>query len=182
MDIDSPLSVNDYPCVIYKLTCSKTGKIYYGSTKNSLNYRASKGYHRCTCKDFVDYKKEVIEFVENIDNLLEREAYYIANYPCVNRTLPIYDHQRRLEKDRNNVCKKLYDIRNRKKIVEEKRFYCSLCDLSFQAKSKLTRHNNGYRHKLKNECFIKYGNSWKEHYYEDNKKRYERDRKLRKEK
>ncbi len=53
MDIDSHLAVNDYPCIIYKLTCSKTHRVYFGSTKYSLNYRASKGWYKCSCNAFI---------------------------------------------------------------------------------------------------------------------------------
>lgn len=65
----------------------------------------------------------------------------------------------------------------RKKIIEEKRHYCSLCNIAFQAPKRLIRHQEGYRHKLKQQSFEKYGDSWKEHYHNDNKKRYNEIRK-----
>ena len=43
-----------------------------------------------------------------------------------------------------------YDLTMKTK-MREKKFYCELCDLCFQAPSKLTRHKEGYRHKLKYE-------------------------------
>lgn len=176
MDIDTPLNVNDYPCVVYKLTCEKTNKVYYGSTKHSLNHRASKGWYNCSCKDFINMKKEVIYFVENEDELLEKENYYIINFNCVNKNDAIASIERQKERNRSNKNTKECSKKWRITVTNEKRFYCSLCDISFQAKSKLKRHQDGFRHKLKNESFLKYGENWKQFYLEDNKNRYNKNR------
>ena len=176
MDIDTPLHVNDYPCVVYKLTCGKTNKVYYGSTKNSLNHRASKGWYNCSCKDFINMKKEVIYFVENENELLEKENYYILNFHCVNKNDAIANIERQKERNRNNKHSKEVNKLWRKRVVEEERWKCNLCDLCFQSNKKLERHNNGVRHKLKNESFLKYGEDWKTYYYKDNKDRYNKNR------
>ena len=152
---------------VYKLTCSKTNEIYYGSTKMTLEERKSKGWYKCSCKDFINPKMECIEKVENLDELEIRENHYIMNNECVNKNMAYTDAQ----------YKKLQTKKYRAKIFEEKRFECKLCKICFQAPKKLERHNNGYRHKLKNESFLKYGEDWEKHYLEDNKKRYNQNRK-----
>jgi len=65
-----------------------------------------------------------------------------------------------------------------KKIVEEKRFYCNICNFAARSKGKLKRHQDGYRHQLKYQSFLKYGDDWKKYYLIDNKKRYNMNRKL----
>lgn len=78
---------------IYKIICSETNRIYYGSTTQKLNHRLNdhkakrKNPDRCMTKDFVEPK---IYLVENVDcdnkkDLFIRENYYIDNFECVNR-------------------------------------------------------------------------------------------------
>ena len=153
---------------VYKLTCSETNRNYYGSTKMTLEQRKSKGWYKCSCKDFINPKMECIEMVDNLDELEMRENYYIMNNECVNKNLAYSDTQ----------YKKLQKKKYRAKIIEEKRHECNLCKLCFQSQKKLERHNNGYRHKLKNESYLKYGEDWEKHYLEDNKKRYSENRKF----
>ena len=157
--------------IVYKLTC-ETGKVYYGSTKHNIEYRKDKRWYKCACKDFINPK---IEVVEECENYLEREDYYINNYECINTNRAIGLTKEEYRKDnyeKNKERNNNYTINYRKKIVEEKKFYCELCDLCFQAPSKLTRHKEGKRHKLKYESYLKYGDNWKEHYLKDNSKRY----------
>lgn len=72
---------------IYKLICSKTSKVYYGSSFNIK--RHYKGWYKCSCKDFVKPIYEIIETLENTtkDELLLRENYYICNNECVNNNV-----------------------------------------------------------------------------------------------
>ena len=158
--------------IIYKLTC-KTGRIYYGSSTLTLQQRASKGWYKCACKDFDIEKMEVIEEIEGDDKqlLLERESYYIENYECVNKqTAKLTPEYKKLLYEKWYIKEKesgrLYErvAKSRDKIREEKRFNCNLCNLTFQSDKKLTRHEEGYRHKLKEECYRELGEDWREHY------------------
>ena len=159
---------------VYKLTCGETGKVYYGSTKNTIEMRKSKGWYYCSCRDFVNPTIECVEKVADLNNLLTREDYWIRNNECVNKCGAIfnkkeYDIKYRLE---NKVNKKEYDKLYRQKIRDEKKYDCKLCDFSFTSPMKLNRHLNGYRCKLKHKSYEKHGENWKEHYLNDNKKRY----------
>ena len=108
---------------VYKITCD-TGKIYYGSTKSSLERRKGRGYITCSCKDFINPKIELVEKVDNLDNLYERELYYIRNYECVNisgkLTIEQYKENQRkyaAEKRKNN----LIEIREYEKMKARER-------------------------------------------------------------
>ena len=82
--------------IIYKISCNVTGKVYYGSTKSSLNMRLNN--HRsdkntCKSKEVLEngnYKVEVVEKLENSTKKFrnERERFYIENNNCVNKYLP----------------------------------------------------------------------------------------------
>tara|TARA_R110000822_G_scaffold105584_1_gene233432 strand:- start:6 stop:521 length:516 start_codon:yes stop_codon:yes gene_type:complete len=166
---------------IYKLTCAETGKNYYGSTGNDIKRRKGSGWYKCACKDFVNAKLEVLEYIEDKEERLKKENYYITNFDCVNIDRAIGLTQKEYNKlsyIKNGERQKEPNKEYRKKIVEEKKHYCSLCENAFQSPKKLTRHIEGYRHKLKQESFDKYGDSWKEHYLEDNKKKYNEKRKM----
>jgi len=162
--------------LVYKLTCD-SGKVYYGSTKDTLENRAKKGWYNCSCRHFYNSKMEVVEFVSNHCDLLKREAYYISNFDCVNKTLPYTE----------GVKNPQYNKKYRKKILDSRKYTCSLCSKSnasdkclvFESKHKLNRHLNGSRHQAKQASFKKYGKDWKKYYLNDNKKRYYNERKIR---
>lgn len=166
---------------VYKLTCSETKQIYYGSTKMTLKERKNKGWYKCSCKDFINPLMECIEVVDNLEELEMRENHYIMNNECVNKQVAFLNEKYKKIRDKKwrdmnrDHIKETLEL-NRKKIINEKRFECQLCNLCFQAPGKLERHKNGYRHKLKNESFIKYGEEWEKYYLEDNKKRYNANR------
>ncbi len=161
---------------VYKLTCSATNKIYYGSTKNSIETRRAKGHKYCSCGDFVTPKLELVEKVDDLSKLYERELYYIKNFECVNKNGKGGYFKTKEEIEETKKDRKEKQKQYNKKIKEEKRFYCKLCEFAFHSSKKLIRHEEGFRHKLKNESFLKYGETWKEHYLIDNKERYERTR------
>tara|TARA_R110000803_G_C11819327_1_gene301733 strand:+ start:110 stop:604 length:495 start_codon:yes stop_codon:yes gene_type:complete len=155
--------------IVYKLTC-ETGLVYYGSTKHNLEYRKDKGWYKCSCKDFINKKMEVIEECENYK---EREDFYIRNNECVNKNNVIRteeDDKKMFEKRKEQ--KKIDDKVYQQKVYDEKRFYCDLCNVICSNKYHFNKHNEGYRHKLKYESYLKYGEDWKKHYLFDNKKRY----------
>lgn len=80
---------------VYKLTCSETNKVYYGATKNTPEQRKSKGHNKCTCKDFVNPTIEIVEKCNSIEEMYEREKYFIQNFDCVNRMGKIIDKKAR---------------------------------------------------------------------------------------
>ena len=157
---------------VYKLTCAETGKVYFGSTGHDINHRRSKGWYHCTCKDFINPKMEVLEHIEDTTERLNKELEYIQNNDCVNKSGKGLD-----KSPEAKARKKEADTLYAKRIIEEKKFYCDLCQFAFPCLGKLNKHYNSYRHKLRLESFEKYGDKWKEHYLQDNKKRYNENRK-----
>ncbi len=162
---------------IYKLICSKTGHIYYGSSsKKTLKERKSKGWYLCSCKDFVNPEMIKLEDVCE-ENRLERENYYIKNNDCVNKNDAILSLEKiKKWKQKNKERKKQMDNLYKKKIKDSKKFYCNLCDFAYITQKKLDRHIKGYRHKLKYESYLKYGDDWEKYYKNDNKIRYNENR------
>ena len=152
---------------IYKLVCSATNNIYYGKTKNSIETRLSKGHYNCTSSDFVNPTIHLVEKCE-IKNMADRELYYINNFPCVN----ISGKGNETPDRTKYIKKKLIQQKWLIKIRESKKWHCSLCNVSFPTKLRQTVHENGYRHKLKNECYKKYGENWINHYKKDNQQKY----------
>ena len=160
---------------VYKKTCGKTGRIYYGSTGNDIKIREEKGHYKCSCGDFVNAKMEVLEYIEDKQLRYERELYYIRNFECVNISGKGRDPEYR-EKNKEKINESIH--KNRKRIYEEKLHDCTLCDITFLSNQKLKRHIDGYRHKLKYQSFLKYGDDWREHYLDDNKKKYNETRRI----
>ena len=158
---------------VYRLTCSVTGLVYYGSTKKELKVRKNKGWYKCSCKDFVNPIMECVEKVDNIDNLLIREDYWIRNNECVNANNAILNKEK-IKQNRidHKEKKKEYDKNYIKIIINSKKFHCEMCDLTFVSPGKLNRHLNGYRHKLKEKAKELYGENWKDQYEEFKRKRY----------
>jgi hypothetical protein len=89
---------------IYKITCNDTGDVYYGSTKKHLlstrkaehkadvkRYDEGKKPRKCACYDIVKNNNFKIEIVEEapLENLKQREKYYIENFKCININNPL---------------------------------------------------------------------------------------------
>ena len=89
---------------VYKLTCN--GLVYYGSTcqplaKRYTEHKAKAGkyaHNSSRYSSIVLFQQEghtpTIELVEQVQcskhsDLLARERYYIENYPCVNKRIPL---------------------------------------------------------------------------------------------
>ena len=89
---------------VYKLTDGE--KVYYGSTIETLNSRLSK--HRCVASNNCVSKYfnrdnltiELVEEVEDEEQLLIREKYYIQNNECFNRRNPFMTITERKEQKR----------------------------------------------------------------------------------
>jgi len=131
--------------IVYKLTCS-SGRVYYGSSSFTLKERKRKGWKTCSCKDFDIIKMEVIEEVEDKEKALERESYYIENFPCVNKKTakPSKKWKNKCERERKNK----YEREWSEKIKKEKKYYCDICKLALTGKSKLTLHRESKNHKF----------------------------------
>lgn len=85
---------------IYKLTCSETGDIYYGSTTQTLQQRLWKHKshdNNCVSKKFINPTIEElcqVEFIEGDKTpLLAKEKEYIVNNKCVNLVVPLRTRQ-----------------------------------------------------------------------------------------
>lgn len=150
---------------VYKLVCSETNKVYYGATSHTIKHRKDKGHYHCSCRDFINPTISIVEKCNSIEEMYERELYYIKNFECVNRLGKGISEQ-------TKINKKISCINFKNKVRDEKRHYCKLCDIAFDTPKKLQRHIDGYRHQLKQKSFDKYGESWKEHYLKDNQERY----------
>ena len=105
---------------IYKMTCELTNKIYIGSTTQNLKYRLShhKTKHNSTMsKSFINPKIELIEdFPCNSKNELHlKEAEYIRNLNCVNRSIP---------------------LRTQKEWIEDNKEYCQIRQQNYYKKNK----------------------------------------------
>ena len=107
---------------IYKLICSETGKLYIGSTIQTLQQRLWKHRsksNRCVSRDFINPTIELIESIEYTDyeKLLWRERFHIDTEECINKLIPISTKEEKKTKDRE------YDIKNKDKIKERKQKY-----------------------------------------------------------
>ena len=129
---------------IYKLTC-ETGKVYYGATKHAVKHRKSKGHYKCSCKDFINPKIEIVEKIDEIENLFIREKWYIQNNDCVNINGSIAD-----KKKYNREAMKKWRTENPEKYKEIYARYsapikCDLCDA-------ITSKKHIRRHQKSNKC------------------------------
>ena len=78
---------------IYKLVCSETGNIYYGSTIKTLKHRLKKHKAKnntCSSKSFIN---PTIHLIKNYpcnskQELRDEEAKYIKDLECVNINIP----------------------------------------------------------------------------------------------
>jgi len=111
------------------------GEVYFGSTTKQYlsqrmdshrnNYKSYKnGYKSLLCGSFILFDKYGIEnckivLLENViaeskDQLTAREAYYIRNYKCVNKYIPLRKVKEYMEE---------YYTKNREKLVKNKKEY-----------------------------------------------------------
>jgi hypothetical protein len=127
---------------IYIIRSKLTDDIYYGSTKEPLKSRFSK--HKSQYKafnrdgsqnylasfDILKYADACIELVEEIEfedkkELLEREAFYIKNNPCVNRIIPKQTWKERYEKNKDHIdaVAKEYRQTHKEELKEKRKVY-----------------------------------------------------------
>ena len=126
---------------IYKIVCNVTGKIYIGSTIETLARRLTG--HRATYKHFKEGKGKYItsfqiieqgEFdivlIENCpceskEELLRRERYFIESLECVNKQHPTRTTKEYIQDniDKIRERRKQYCLDNIEKITERKKQY-----------------------------------------------------------
>ena len=127
---------------VYKKTC-ETGLIYYGSTKHDIKVRKSKGHYNCACKDFINPKMEVIEYIEDDKLRYERELYYIRNFPCVNIIGKGFDRNEWYKTNKDKL--KANRLRSEEKCKVWVKFPCEIC-------GKLTNKKHIKRHQQSKKC------------------------------
>ncbi len=125
---------------IYKITNGELD--YYGSTTKKLNERLSG--HKYNIKNSPNisvnkvmsngnYTIELIEELEceNINELRQREKYYIENFDCVNKTIPAQTRKEVNKRYRNNNKDKIKDYYNEViKIQRRTQFkFCECCNV-----------------------------------------------------
>tara|TARA_R110000803_G_scaffold180443_2_gene242868 strand:+ start:651 stop:1076 length:426 start_codon:yes stop_codon:yes gene_type:complete len=99
-------------------------KVYYGSTTQDLRRRLTT--HKTDTKNECETRHfnkdnmtiELLEEVEDAEQLLWRERYYIENNECVNKRLPIMTEEERI-KLRKTRCNEYYKI-NKETINQRK--------------------------------------------------------------
>jgi hypothetical protein len=119
---------------IYKLISPHTNEVYYGSTKVSLSNRKSqhktsfkkyqltgKGYYT-SFKLFELGDVEIIlveecKDIENREQLLRRERFFIENNDCINKNIPIQTIEEKKEKE--VITSAIYREKN-KEVIKEK--------------------------------------------------------------
>ncbi len=140
---------------IYKIECGETGRIYIGSTIQTLKQRLCQhkseskygrlesNRNKCATKDFINPSITLIEnySCDTKEKLLMRELYWMQNIECINTVRPI------LSKEERAQANKRYDIKKREKYKEQikerkKKYYEN-------NKEKINRKN---REKITCEC------------------------------
>ena len=124
---------------VYINVCNATGKVYIGSTTQTLSMRlaghrdgykrfANGKYHNVSSFEIIQHNNYDIVLIENIsceskEELHRRERYFIETLVCVNKTIPT-----RTQKEQYQVVKvakveynKKYKEKNKDKIKEHKK-------------------------------------------------------------
>ena len=121
--------------IIYKLS-DANGLIYYGSTQNlyGINYRMDRhktSSNKCNSK-IMDKKTMKIETLEQycFDTydkkfILDREAYYIKNFECINLKIPGQTQKEyyQINKESIRLRQKEYWKQNKEKIYQRTKTY-----------------------------------------------------------
>ena len=160
---------------IYKLYSPSKNMVYYGSTAEKYlsrrlqshlsSYKRYKNntYHYCKSFDVLeceDYKIELVEEIScnNVEQLREREKYYILNNDCINKNIPNRTAKESLKEWRNNNKEhiKEYHENNKEHLKEYYKEYhknygsqkitcecgCEITRGSLSSHKKTTKHIN----------------------------------------
>ncbi len=119
---------------IYKIVCNITGDVYYGSTTCALSRR--KASHKndsngCRSRIIIergDYDIILVESFscDNIEQLQQRERFYIESNECVNRNVPTRTRKEYKEANReyySDYMKKYNEEHRDKKLVNDRLYY-----------------------------------------------------------
>ena len=133
---------------VYGIFCNKNWKVYYGSTKQTINERLSnhkseykrflkgeRGYYYCSSFEIIknnDYRIELLESCFHVPHMIEMETYYFDNFKCVNIYRPGIPGR----------TKKEYYEDNKESIVEKSKEYYQDNKESIGEKKKLYQENN----------------------------------------
>jgi len=120
---------------IYKLTCSESGNVYYGSTTDPL--RRYKQHQRvnntCKSKELINPDIDLLECISIQDRdlfkkeLLTLERKYIENNNCVNKNIPLRTNEERYRdiiKKNPNYQKEQYIKYGGKRRNERTKVFC----------------------------------------------------------
>jgi len=156
---------------VYKITCNKTGQIYYGSTELTVERRleihkkdyksylggTKKGY--CSSYEIIknnDYEIELLEECDDKIHMRDRENFYIDNFSCLNihNAGVLGRTQKEWYKDNRKEilerCKKYgkeYYQANKKKILQKsKETYNCPCGSTDIRKFNKARHETSKKH------------------------------------
>lgn len=137
---------------IYKIDSQiDSDLVYYGKTRQSLkrrfnghvsNFQAPSQARHCSSKQlFSRYGKTnlqitLIEECEDVKTASERESFYISNFPCVNKNLPLRSQEQWFID--NSEYRKAYHKMNDKR-REDKRTAKIICDCGKEISE---RHRN----------------------------------------
>lgn len=100
---------------IYKLVCSETGDVYYGSTRSDPIYRYKQHLRQrniCSSKCLKNPTMHILEIKEGISKVeLELiEKHYILNNTCVNKVIPRRSHREWYENKKRENPKYLKEL------------------------------------------------------------------------
>lgn len=145
---------------IYKLVCSESNKVYFGSTTNPLRryYQHCSSKNNCSSKILIDPELQVLECI-NIENetefkknLILREKHYIKNNECVNKNIPMRSHKEYYQDklaENPNYLKELY-IKSGGRLRNERTRKTCICGGTYIQRNKkkhdLTKKHLDYIH------------------------------------
>jgi len=178
--------------LIYKL--SGGGLDYYGSTEQTLNKRLNQ--HKSKYKKYLegktnyltsfdiidknDYNIELVEEVEDLAILTQRERYYIENFDCVNKCLPYVSEEEKKQRKRRDDKK--YCEKNKEKLKETKKKYRENNKETLKEKTKNYRDNNKEKIKAKDKKYWENNKEkikeYKKIYSEQNKEKIKEKKKI----
>ena len=161
---------------IYKLICSKTNRVYIGSTTTKLKYRKLQHKHsgnKCTSKEFINAKIYLLEDYpcNNKLELHSKEREYIENTDCVNMVLPCRTDKE--QQEYHKAYKKEYHEKNKETIKKQTKEYREKNKEIIKKQAKEYYENNkeeiNKKHKKYNEENKEKKKKQAKEYYEKNK-------------
>ena len=127
----------------YKLTCSETDKVYYGSTKVSLveRCRAHKNKGDCESRTFIKPIIGLMDVFATKKEALTAERKLIEENPCVNKIRPI------ISKEETDQYRAEWYIKNAERISDKgKQVVQCKCGKTLK-RSSLSKHRKTQFHK-----------------------------------